>query len=221
SIKLDGNNTFSGGLYLLQGRVQFAGSEIGNNNPDGGGSGPIFVLPGAYLFPSGIGAGNVITNAMFVAGNGDAHEPLGAFRGGTYSGVVTLIGDASFGGNAVFNGPIVGPFNVTLGSAATVNGGATLNNPANNWTGDTTMTARSNTGGNTITSGAANVIPNGFGYGNVTLHGFSTGTVTWNLNGFDQTVNGLTSEGTDATTTIQNAAAATTATLTVGNNDQS
>src|SRR6185312_13796282 len=47
SIKLDGHNTFSGGLYLLQGRVQFAGSEIGNDNPDGGGVGPIFVLPGA------------------------------------------------------------------------------------------------------------------------------------------------------------------------------
>src|SRR6185437_12930889 len=130
SIKLDGHNTFSGGLYLLQGRVQFAGSEISNANPDGGGSGPIFVLPGAYLFPSGIGTGAVITNAMFVAGAGDAHEPLGAFCGGTYSGVVTLIGDASFGGNAVFNGPIVGAFNVTLGSAATVNGGATLNSPA-------------------------------------------------------------------------------------------
>jgi autotransporter-associated beta strand protein len=217
SIKLDGHNTFSGGLYLLQGRVQFTGSEIGSANPDGGGSGPIFVLPGAYLFPSGTAA---VTNAMFVAGAGDAHEPLGAFRGGTYSGVVTLIGDASFGGNAILNGPIVGPFNVTLGSAATVNGGATLNNPANNWTGDTIMTARSNTGANTVTSGAANVIPNGFGYGNVTLQGFSTGTITWNLNGFDQTVNGLFSAGTDATTTIQNAAAGN-ATLTVGNNDQS
>ena len=220
SIKLDGNNTFSGGLYLLQGRVQFAGSEIGNNNPDGGGTGPIFVLPGAYLFPSGIGTA-AITNAMFVAGAGDAHEPLGAFRGGTYSGVVTLIGDAGFGGNAIFNGPIVGPFSVTLGSAATVNGGATLNSPADNWTGNTIMTARSNTGANTVTSGAANVIPNGFGYGNVTLQGFSTGTIAWNLNGFDQTVNGLSSSGTDATTTIQNTAASTTATLTVGNNDQS
>lgn len=221
SIKLDGNNTFSGGLYLLQGRVQFAGSEVGNNNPDGGGTGPIYVLPGAYLFPSGIGTGAAITNAMFVAGAGDAHEPLGAFRGGIYSGVVTLIGDASFGGNAIFNGPIVGPFSVTLGSAATVNGGATLNSPADDWTGDTIMTARSNTGANTVTSGAAHVIPNGFGYGNVTLQGFSTGTITWNLNGFDQTVNGLLSAGTGASTIIQNAATGTNATLTVGNNDQS
>lgn len=220
SIKLDGNNLFSGGLYLLQGRVQFAGSEIGNANPDGGGYGPIYVLPGAYLFPSGIGTG-IITNAMFVAGSGDAHEPLGAFRGGTYSGVVTLIGDANFGGGAVFNGPIVGPFNVTLGSAATINGGATLNNSSDGWTGNTIMTARNNTGGNTISCGAVNVIPSGFGFGNVTMTGFSTGTITWNLNGFDQTVNGLSSTGTGTSIFIQDAASGTNATLTIGNNDQS
>lgn len=221
SIKLDGNNTFSGGLYLLQGRVQFAGSEIGNNNPDGGGVGPIYVLPGAYLFPSGIGTGAAITNSIFIAGNGDAHEPLGAVRGGTYSGTVTLIGDANFGGNAVFNGPIVGPFNLTLGSAATVNGGATLNSSGNNWTGDTVLTARSNTGANTVTSGTNNVIPNGFGYGNVTMQGFSTGTITWNLNGFDQTVNGFSTAGTGASCIVQNNASAITATLSIGNNDQS
>lgn len=221
SIKLDGHNTFSGGLYLLQGRVQFAGSEIGNANPDGGGLGPIYVLPGAYLFPSGIGTGVAITNDIFIAGAGDAHEPLGAVRGGTYSGTVTLIGDADFGGNAIFNGPIVGPYNVTLGSAATVNGGATLNSSADNWTGNTFMTARNNTGANTVTSGAANVIPNGFGYGNVIMQSFSTGTITWNLNGFDQTINGLSDTGPGTTIFIENAAAGTNCTLTIGNNDQS
>ena len=110
---------------------------------------------------------------------------------------------------------------MTLGSAATVNGGATLNNAANNWTGDTFLTARSNTGANTVTCGAGNVIPNGFGYGNVTLQSFSTGTIAWNLNGFDQTVNGLSSAGPGTTSFIRNAAAGTNATLTVGNNDQS
>ncbi len=218
SIKLDGHNTFSGGLYLLQGRVQFTGSEIGTQNPDGGGSGPIFILPGAYLFPSGTAA---ITNSIFIGGAGDAHEPLGAVRGGTFSGPITLIGDADFGGSAILNGPIVGPFNVTLGSAATVNGGATLNSSLDNWTGNTIMTARSNTGANIVISGNINVIPNGFGYGNVTLQSFSAGTITWNLNGFNQTVNGLSSTGTGATALIENAAAGTNCTLTIGNNDQS
>lgn len=220
SIKLDGHNTFSGGLYLLQGRVQFAGSEIGNDNPDGGGTGPIYVLPGAYLFPSGIGTG-IISNSLFVAGDGDAHENLGAFRGGTYAGTVTLLGDANFGGGATFDGPIVGPFNVTLGSAATINGGAILNNPLNNWTGNTTMTARNNSGNNTITSGTNNVIPSGFGVGNVTMVGYSSGTVTWNLNGFSQTINGLSSSGTAASCIIQNAASSTISALTIGDNDQS
>jgi fibronectin-binding autotransporter adhesin len=220
SIKLDGHNTFSGGLYLLQGRVQFAGSEIGQvNDAQSGGTGPIYILPGSYLFPSGIGTG-IITNSLFVAGSGDAAEPLGAFRGGRYSGPVTLIGDATFGGGAVFDSPINGPFNVTLGSPATINGGVTLNN-TNAWTGDTTMTARNNTGNNTITSGTNNVIPFGFGVGNVILHGYGTGTVQWDLNGFNQQINGLSTSGTASTCSIINNAAATTATLAVGDNNQS
>jgi autotransporter-associated beta strand protein len=35
SMKLRGHNTHSGGLILLQGRLQLAGSEIGTGNPDG------------------------------------------------------------------------------------------------------------------------------------------------------------------------------------------
>ncbi len=225
SIKLDGHNTFSGGLYLLQGRVQFTGSEIGSaattGNPDGGGTGPIYVLPGAYLFPSSFPSGASITNAVFLAGDGDAHEPLGAIRGGVFSGPITLIGDANVGANTVMNGPITGPYSLTLGSAATVNGGATLSNTNNDWTGDTIMTARSNTGNNTITSGDNEVIPDGFGRGNVSMAGFSTGTVQWDLHGNDETINGLSTSGTGPTCFIENLLANSVSALTVGNNDQS
>ncbi|MBU6410916.1 MAG: autotransporter-associated beta strand repeat-containing protein, partial [Verrucomicrobia bacterium] len=222
SIKIDGHNTFSGGLYLLQGRVQIVGGEIGNPNwEDGAGTGPIYVLPGAYLFPSGTSGGQSIPNDIFIAGNGDAHEPLGALRSGSYTGTITMIGDTEIGAGAVLNGPITGPFSLTLGSVGTVNGGATLNNPSNNWSGDTILTARNNTGNNTITSGTNNVIPFGFGYGNVTLHGYSSGTVAWNLNGFNQTVNGLSSAGTDASTFIENTVGGATSVLTLGANDQS
>ena len=221
SIKLDGSNSFSGGLYLLQGRVQIVGGEIGNPNwANGGGSGSIYVLPGAYLFPSGASGGQAVPNPLFVAGAGDAHEPLGALRNGEYTGTITLIGDAEIGAAAILDGPVVGPYGLTLGSGATVNGGATLNSSANNWTGTTTMTARSNTGANTINCGAINVIPNGFGYGNVNMVGFSSGTVTFDLTGFNQTINGLSSSGTGTSVFIQNGAAGT-ATLTIGNNDQS
>ncbi len=220
SIKLDGDNTFSGGLYLLQGRVQFAGSEIGTGNPDGGGTGPIYVLPGAYLFPSGIGTG-IITNSIFVAGDGDAHENLGAFRGGHYSGTITLIGDAAISDGAIVDGPVVGPFNFTLGSGATVSGSVTLNNPGDAWTGNTTMTAESNAGNNTIINGTNNIIPSGFDAGNVTMVAFSTGTVTWNLNGFNQIINGLSSSNTASHCIIENTVASTTSLLTLGGNDQS
>jgi autotransporter-associated beta strand protein len=224
SIKLDGHNTFSGGLYLLQGRVQFTGSEIGSaattGNPDGGGTGPIYVLPGAYLFPSGFPAGRSITNVIFLAGNGDAAEPLGAIRGGVFSGPVNLIGDANVGATTVMNGAITGPFSLTLGSAATVNGGATLVNSNNNWTGNTILTARSDTGDNVITCSNNEVIPDGFGKGNVSMQGFGTGTVHWDLHGFNETINGLSSSN-GSTCFIQNNVATTVSTLTIGNNDQS
>ena len=81
SMKLDGHNTFSGGLTIASGRVQFAGSEIGTANPTGGGSGPITILPGGQLFPSGAaGAGIVIANPFFIAGFGVASELDGAMR---------------------------------------------------------------------------------------------------------------------------------------------
>lgn len=229
SIKLDGHNTFSGGLYLLQGRVQFAGSEIGNPNPDGGGTGPIYILPGSYFFPSGVGAGVSITNAIFVAGIGDAAEPLGAFRDAHIGGPVTLIGDADFGAGhtgasgSIFDGPISGPFNLTLGSLATINGEVTLNNPSNDWTGNTILSARTinGSGANIVTYGTNNAFPHGFGKGNVVLDaGSRGGTITWNLNGFNATVNGLSSSGLEANAFIENAGA-NPSTLTIGDNNQS
>ena len=77
-MKLDGHNTFSGGLYLLQGRLQFAGTEIGTGNPGGAGTGPIYVYPGAELFPSGIGT-LPLTNNIFISGNG-VSDGVGSIR---------------------------------------------------------------------------------------------------------------------------------------------
>jgi autotransporter-associated beta strand protein len=69
-MKFRGNNTYSGGTYILQGRFQLAGSEIGAANPDGFGTGPIYVMPGGQAYPSGVGTLAPITNAWFLAGNG-------------------------------------------------------------------------------------------------------------------------------------------------------
>src|SRR6202000_2250371 len=95
----------------------------------------------------------------------------------------------------------------------------------NAWSGDTSITARNGTtaAANSLTSSNNEVIPNGLGKGNVFMQGFSPGpgTITWNLNGFNETINGLTSIGVVTNCFVQNANASTVSTFTVGDNDQS
>ena len=82
-------------------------------------------------------------------------------------------------------------------------GRATLSG-VNIYTGTTTVS------GGTLKLGANDVIPDGSGKGDVTLTG------TLDLNGFSDTINGLTGAGT-----VDNTAAGTTSTLTVGGNNVS
>ena len=225
-MKLRGHNTYSGGTYLHQGRIQLSGGEVGTSNPDGLGTGPLYIFPSGYLFMSG--AGSTITNDFFIAGDAARQEQgIGAIRtsgGWVIGGTVTLIGDATIGGNGGLTGPIAGritgPFNLTLCSGGTVNGNIAVSNPGNDWTGNTTIQARNNQGNNIFNSGASEIIPHGFGKGNVALLGYGSGSVVWNLNGFSETVNGLSTPGVGITCTIVNNGAAPS-TLIVGDNDQS
>jgi autotransporter-associated beta strand protein len=235
SMKFRGHNTYSGGTYLLQGRFQLAGSEIGTPNPGGWGAGPVYVMPGAYAFPSGVGdfgvTGVAIANRFFIAGLGTQQEQVGAIRFGNgtrIAGDVTLTGDSRLGGgnattlpNTGISGKIGGPFHLDIGALQTINTFISLFNPANDWTGNTTFNARNTATANSVRNGASEVIPNGVGKGNVTLNGnTSTGTITWDLNGFNETINGLLSAGNLAGCIILNNAASTTSTLTVGDYDQ-
>ena len=235
SMKLRGHNTHSGGLILLQGRLQLAGTEIGTGNPDGAGTGLIYVYPGAYIFPSGAGdfgtTGVAISNKFFIAGLGTQQEQVGAIRFGNgtrVAGDVELIGDSRIGGgnagtlpNTGISGKITGAFNLDIGALGTINTFISLFNPANDWTGHTTLNARNNNSANSVRNGASEVIPHGVGRGNVTLNGnTSTGTITWDLNGFNETINGLLSSGNLAGCIILNNLAAATSTLTVGDYDQ-
>jgi autotransporter-associated beta strand protein len=109
SMKLRGHNTYSGGTFLLQGRVQMVGGEVGTGNADACGTGPIYILPGSYLFPSGSGPAIPVTNAVYIAGNGTVGEPLGAIRtspGWLFNGPWTLLGDTTIGGNGGASGAI-------------------------------------------------------------------------------------------------------------------
>jgi autotransporter-associated beta strand protein len=235
SMKLRGHNTHSGGLILLQGRLQLAGSEIGTGNPDGAGTGPIHVYPGAYVFPSGAGdfgvTGVAIPNNFFIAGLGTQQEQVGAIRFGNgtrIAGDVILTGDSRLGGgnaatlpNTGISGKISGPFSLDLGALGTINTHLSLFNPANDWTGTTTLNARNTASANNFRNGASEVIPHGVGKGNVVMNGnTSTGTITWDLNGFNETINGLLSSGNLAGCVILNTVTTTTSTLTVGDYDQ-
>jgi autotransporter-associated beta strand protein len=132
SMKFDAHNTFSGGLYILQGRLQFTGQELSPGaasdptyiNPNAGGMGAINIFPGAQWFPSGAGSffapGNV-TNAINLAGNGINADGTGAIRMGgglTLSGPMTLTGAARVGGGG--GNVIIG--NVTAAGTFTVGG---------------------------------------------------------------------------------------------------
>ena len=235
SMKLRGHNTHSGGLILLQGRLQLAGTEIGTGNPDGAGTGPIYVYPGTYIFPSGAGdfgvTGAAISNKFFIAGLGTQQEQVGAIRFGNgtrIAGDVELIGDSRIGGgnaatlpNTGISGKISGAFNLDIGALGTINTFVSLFNPANDWTGNTTFNARNTATANSVRNGDSEVIPHGVGRGNVTLNGnTSTGTITWDLNGFNETINGLQSAGNLAGCIILNNVSTATSTLTVGDYDQ-
>jgi autotransporter-associated beta strand protein len=210
-IKFRGNNTYSGGTYFLQGRIQVAGSEVGTGtNPDAFGSGPIFVFPGCYLYLNPVSMSPVLTNELYIAGDGTQQERLGAIRfqnaGWSLPGVINLIGDATIGGNnGTVVGRITGPFNMTFGSAGTVQGTLVLSGTSNDWTGDTTLQSRffNGNGNNTLLNGASEVIPHGFGKGNVTVFSTAGNAHTWNLNGNSETINGL-STSPAATSTILN-----------------
>ena len=249
-MKFRGHNSFSGNMYILQGRIQMAGSELANGlfgptaantaNPDAFGTGDIYVLPGGQAFPSGAGGNTnagltAITNNWFIAGNG-VSDNVGAIRlSGVFSnGVITLIGDARLGGGGFATGVniydrITGNFNLDFGATGNSGGGANgarIFHQANDWTGNTSIVGRTGgTAGNTcLFLGNNEVIPNGFGKGNLILGntGNTSSQTVLDLNGFNETVNGLISfVGTaDANKIILNNGAAAS-TLTVGDNDQS
>jgi fibronectin-binding autotransporter adhesin len=105
--------------------------------------------------------------------------------------------DIASGRTLTLGGTVSGAAAVTIqGSGTAILAGA------NTWTGATTLSA------GTLQLAASEVIPNGTGTGNVALAG------TLDLNGFNETINGFSGAGT-----VDNTAASTASTLTVGGNN--
>jgi autotransporter-associated beta strand protein len=128
----------------------------------------------------------------------------------TLNGTIITSSDAKFGTNNynshnhahAFNGKITGSGGITLAGHVTYDR-FVLNNAANDFAGDTTITA------GTLTIGASGVIPDGSGKGNVSLG--VNGRL--DLNGFNETINGLSGSGK-----VTNSSASSS-TLTAGGND--
>lgn len=220
--QLAGNNTYSGGTIINAGRLR------ANTSVNAFGTGPVTVANGAQAYLNQTGTYN---NPFSIAGLGIAETTtapatgnFGALRlaanGVVVANTVTLTGDARItargatGAGATISGKITGGFGLEFGNANAANT-LILSNPANDWSGNTTISAATLRVG-----GAGEVIPNGPGKGNTTINGDSTLDAILDLNGQGETVNGLSSSGTLSHVFVQNALASTNSTLTVGDNDQ-
>ncbi len=230
-------NTYTGGTTINSGRVRasVAGAF---------GTGPIIVANGAQAYFNG-SAGTYVNN-ISLSGIGITENPnatpnnfnFGAMRlaanGAIISGTVTLTGNARITGRSATTtgGTISGqitqvagtPLNLEFGNSGAV-GVLTVSNTANNWAGNSTISL------GTLKAGAAStattgVIPHGAGVGNVIINGgdtnpADTGLSTFDLNGFNVTINGLSSTidtaGLLTQDVVSNSGAA--ATLSVGDNN--
>lgn len=223
-VVLYGTNTHTGGSIFTQGRTRV-------DNAGALGSGAVTVTAGGQLW---INVSGTYANQFFIAGTGYGEGGVpGAIRVGgaaTFTGTMTLAGDARLGGvnggNLTLVGKVTGDYALDLsGYTGTLNV-MTLSNTGNDFTGNlsinTNLNATSvfNSGGVlTVRLGASEVIPNGLGKGNVVMSG-GTGTVTLDMNGFNETINSLISY-THTNLFITNAKSGTTSTLTIGDNNSS
>ena len=231
-FKLDSPNTFSGGVTILDGvgvgsgtgsrlrisnlitTVGFAGAIV--SSPFGTGSitigqaatdkaGILFdttannTLANAIVFNTALGTDqpgmrvDTAATGLVLSGRITANLANALFSNGTSgSGVATVN----------LTGQVTGASGLQTNASAIV---VNLNNSAgtNDYAGDTTIGT-----GSSIVLGRANQVPNGAGKGNMAISG------TFNLNGFSETINGLSGAGT-----VEGASG--TPTLTLGDNNAS
>ena len=222
-------NNFSGITTITNGRI-FVSSQ-GNL----GGGTTIVQTNAGQLY---ISAATTLTNAMNLSSIGypeaDANNNYdGAVRcdaASTLSGAITLSGNARIGNyNAsgvtfTISGQITGNYGIEFYGMNGGNGNNRiflLSNTGNNYTGNTTITCNDYSSARTGCSsvlqlGASGVIPDGNGVGNVVFNGADANHLTiLEMNGFNETINGLSN--VSATGAIIRNTATGTSTLTIGN----
>gem|GEM_PF-3456748 len=209
AVALNNNtgNIYSGGTVISSGRVQV------NNSANNFGTGPVTILNNGQVFLSFAGTYPNDFNISGAAGAGGS--PVGdtpsairlAANNSILTGTITLLSDAAIGPRNTtgqqLQGQITGNYNFTMGDGSG-GGQVVLFNTANNWTGNFLINAER------VFVGASEVIPNGAGFGDVILT--ANGGSILDLNGVNETINGLSSLGTQPF--VQNGG-----TLTLGDGD--
>ncbi|MFD0894856.1 autotransporter-associated beta strand repeat-containing protein [Luteolibacter ambystomatis] len=209
-----GTNTYTGGTFINLGRVQAAGNSVF-------GTGTVSVYQGGQAF---LNSGAAFANNFVITGTGTTEtsggQTMGAIRmggGSSLSGIITLAENARISGasgsNNTITGKLTGPGRLELTASTGNNGGITLNNAANDWSGGLLLTVGGATRQVYLKLGADEQIPDGPGKGSVTIAGASD-IARLDLSGRNETINGLSS-AVNTFNQLKNTLA-TPCTLTVG-----
>jgi autotransporter-associated beta strand protein len=230
TVTLSGNNTYTGATDITGGAINIQtinglGTTAGGTTVTNGAS---LQLQGGLSFPAEaltVGTGGSSTPVLQnVSGDNTWTGTIDTSGAGTLARISsdtnlltlpnTITGNdpatsvvLQGAGSILVSGKITGSSGVLWSSTGA--GTRTLSNPANDFTGQVQLN------GGTLRLGTSEVIPDGFAKGNVT---FGTSSAKFDLNGYSETINGLNSS---VKGTVDNTATNTTATLTVGGNDQS
>ena len=200
SLILSAANTFTGPITVNDGQLRANNIGAFNDNP------VTETADGAQVYLNSEGVyGDALSIVGYGVAESDGITHLGAIRMATdgivLTNTITLTGNAGISprlsgtSGDTISGQITGHYGIQFGRTSTTTsagaGTIILYNTLNNWMGDTTVAD------GTLKLGASGVIPNGSGYGNVVLTNAGTGynpgiaDTVFDLNGFDQTINGL------------------------------
>jgi fibronectin-binding autotransporter adhesin len=231
-LTLSGTNTYTGTTTINRGRIQVATATAvpSSSAVSQSGTGQLYITGTGLTFANNF---NISTFGYFE--NDAFANTNGAIRSdgiNTFSGTITLSGNSRIGayGNARVNtisGKITGGYGISFYGMNGANNDVQtfiLSNTNNDYTGTTQIDNRDHASARTGNSttlklGASNVIPDGATAGNLVFNGVdANGLTIFDLNGYSDTINGLTIGGAAAGARITNSVTGASV-LTVGAND--
>ncbi len=226
TVRFTAANSYTGGTYVLRGRLQLTGS-------GSLGTGDVYLMTDPTNYSGGtvdVGGNITLANNFFVSGSGYQGNltSLGAGAlvlqaNSAVSGTVTLQGDTYIGGggnnnvsaNATISGKITGTGNLTAGGSGVF---LILSNATNDWAGDLRFINGGSSGSTSSTLRIEAEGALGNGTANLTMHSVHANpSVTVDLRGNSESINALNSTGGQATAKYVLQSSTGSAILTLGN----